>query len=154
MNTPFLVHSLFRAPNPQLISSQISHMPQNRFRFRRNCARLNYAADIDNCQSNLANRNMALLAERKVSDRRLKRDGNIAARNISSFFSSSSFRENTRHSLFSRQTCRYNVTTFTKTAGSREKSHLFRDDNKFSLSAYLIMSITSGDKYIYNFTFI
>lgn len=122
--------------------------------FGRNCARLNYAADIDNCQSNLANRNMALLAERKVSDRRLKRDGNIAARNISSFFSSSSFRENTRHSLFSRQTCRYNVTTFTETAGSREKSHLFRDDNKFSLSAYLIMSITSGDKYIYNFTFI
>jgi len=49
-----------------------------------------------------------------------------------------------RHSLFSQQTCRYNVMTFTATAGSREKSHLFPDDNKFSLSMSLIMSITLG----------
>jgi len=66
------------------------------------------------------------------------------------------FREDTRRSLFSQQTCRYNVMTFAATTGSREKSHLFRDDNKFSLSVSLIMSITLGGQIhitfpLYNF---
>lgn len=36
--------------------------------------------------------------------------------------------------------------------GSREKSRLFRNDNKFSLSVSLIMSITPGDRYTRNFS--
>lgn len=71
-------------------------------------------------------------------------------------FSSSPFCEDTRHSLFSQQTCRYDVMTFTAAAGSREKSHLFQDDNKFSLSVSLITSITLGGQIhitfpLYNF---